>query len=126
MSTWDELHALYPHLVLKPEVVFYHHRGHLVCLRRMSLPRKGNAALTHKHKDGHYSILLSGIVELTVDGQKTTHAAPSILWVKEELNHSIVALSDNVEWLCIHPVPPELADTDTLGPDAMDEVIVKE
>ena len=125
MNTWQELYERFPRHVLKPNVVFHHKRGSLVCMREMSLPKKGNVAVTHKHQHGHYSWLASGRARVIQDGRIEDYTAPAILWIKPDVHHSIEALTDNVMWICVHPVPPDLADSDDLGPDQMDEVLVK-
>tara|TARA_R110000823_G_scaffold225669_1_gene353418 strand:- start:2534 stop:2866 length:333 start_codon:yes stop_codon:yes gene_type:complete len=68
----------------------------------------------HKHKHDHLSYLVSGTVEVMVDGVTALHTAPSCLLIKAGKHHGIKTLTDAV-WLCIHAAE---------NTDDVDEVLI--
>lgn len=72
--------------------------------------RAGNYIEQHKHTFDHLSYLASGSVEVEVEGQKTIYHGPTGINIRANASHKVLALTDNVLWLCIHAVPDELRD----------------
>ena len=56
---------------------------------------------THKHVYDHMSILASGHVTVTADGNTVEYTAPAVLDIKKNLEHTIRAYEDSI-WFCIH------------------------
>ena len=56
---------------------------------------------THKHVYDHMSILASGHVTVTADGDTIEYTAPAVIDVKKNVVHTIRAYEDSV-WFCIH------------------------
>jgi quercetin dioxygenase-like cupin family protein len=71
----------------------------------------------HVHDYDHFSALLSGSVEVSVDGESEVKHAPALLTIKAGREHVIKAVTDAV-WHCIHA-------TDERDPDKIDEVLKK-
>ncbi len=94
-----------------------HHFGGGVYAKEASIPA-GYLAVQHKHKHDHLSVLASGKVELTVDGQTTVHEAPACLTIEAGKAHSVLALTDIV-WYCIHA-------TSCTDIEAVDGVLIEE
>ena len=94
-----------------------HHFGGGVYAKEASIPA-GYLAVQHAHKFDHLSVLASGRVDLTVDGQTSTHEAPACLTIKAGKAHSVLALTDIV-WYCIHA-------TDCTDVEAVDDVLIEE
>ncbi len=85
--------------------------------KHMRLPA-GYYAETHEHNRDHLSILASGEVVVTIDGESTTYTGPDCITIKAGQKHRIDALSDSV-WFCVHA-------TDETDPDKVDQVLIKE
>ena len=56
---------------------------------------------THKHVYDHMSILASGHVTVTVDGNTVEYTAPAVINIKKNMEHTIRGYEDSV-WFCIH------------------------
>ena len=94
-----------------------HHFGGGVYAKETHIPA-GYLAVQHVHKFDHLSVLASGKVELTVDGQTTAHEAPACLTIAAGKIHSVLALTD-VVWYCVHA-------TDCTDIEAVDDVLIEE
>ncbi|CAB4164047.1 hypothetical protein UFOVP1146_403 [uncultured Caudovirales phage] len=56
---------------------------------------------THKHVYDHMSILASGHITVTADGNTVEYTAPAVLDIKKNIDHTIRAYEDSI-WFCIH------------------------
>ena len=77
-----------------------HHFGGGVYAKETHIPA-GMILVQHKHAHDHLSYLVSGSVEVAVDGVSRTVCAPACLTIAAGKHHGVKALSDSV-WLCIH------------------------
>ena len=68
--------------------------------RKMTIPQ-GVQVPTHKHKFNHMSIVASGKVQVTVDGETKEYVAPAQIEIKKDQVHTVYALEETV-WFCIH------------------------
>jgi quercetin dioxygenase-like cupin family protein len=68
--------------------------------RKMVIP-KGTQVPTHKHKFNHMSIVASGKVQVTVDGQTKEYVGPTQIEIKKDQVHTVYALEETV-WFCVH------------------------
>jgi quercetin dioxygenase-like cupin family protein len=64
----------------------------------------------HQHSFDHLSYLASGMVEVEVEGQKTTYTGPTGIRIAARKSHKVTALTPDVLWLCLHAIPDELRD----------------
>ena len=71
----------------------------------------------HTHDFDHLSILASGTVELTVDGQVRLVNAPACITIEAGKEHCIKSVSD-VVWYCVHA-------TDCTDPAQVDQVLIE-
>jgi quercetin dioxygenase-like cupin family protein len=78
--------------------------------------RAGQILVQHKHEHDHLSYLVSGTVEVQVDGVRSELTGPAGLTIVAGKHHGVKALTDSV-WLCIHA-------TDCTDPEAVDEVLI--
>lgn len=76
----------------------------------------GQILVQHKHEHDHLSYLVSGTVEVQVEGVKTALVGPACLLIEAGKHHGVKSLTDTV-WLCIHA-------TDCTEPDEVDEVLI--
>lgn len=109
--------------IFDPVISFFAAGG--VFIRKMVLPTVGSRALSHKHVYDHFAVLTSGRVAVTVEGETKVHENGAIILVKAHQHHAIVALSDDVTWLCIHRIPESMSDAEALMPGAIDTVTVE-
>ena len=94
-----------------------HHFGGGVYAKETRIPA-GYLAVQHKHKFDHLSVLASGSVELSVDGEVSVVHAPKCLVIEANKEHQVRAITDAV-WFCVHA-------TDCTDADKVDEVLIQE
>ncbi|MDN8066334.1 hypothetical protein [Burkholderia vietnamiensis] len=94
-----------------------HHFSSGVYAKQMHLPA-AHYAETHEHVYDHMSILASGRVIVTLDGEMTEYCGPAVVHIAAGKKHRIDALTDSV-WFCVHA-------TDETDPDKVDRVLVQE
>jgi len=70
--------------------------------RMMHFKKAGDVEVTHTHSFDHLTLLASGSVKCTVDGNETEFHAPHMIYIKKEHMHSFEALEDNTVAFCIH------------------------
>ena len=68
--------------------------------KRAEIPA-GTMLRQHSHKYDHHSLLLSGRVLVSVDGDTVVYKAPALLTIKAHKKHAVHALADSV-WVCLH------------------------
>lgn len=62
--------------------------------------KAGWELMSHKHEHAHLSILVSGVVDLTIGGMTERVQGYRILTIPAGVQHNIVAVTD-VVWLCL-------------------------
>ena len=77
-----------------------HHFGGGVYAKETHIPAD-MILVQHKHEHDHLSYLVSGLVEVKVDGVSRTVSAPACLTIEAGKHHGVKALTDSI-WLCIH------------------------
>lgn len=92
-----------------------HHFGGKAYVKETHI-KAGEILVQHKHEYDHLSFLVSGIVEVQVDGVKTAITGPVGLTIEAGKHHGVKALTDTV-WLCIH-------GTECTDPAEVDEVLI--
>lgn len=68
---------------------------------KSTMIRAGVILVQHKHAYDHLSYLVSGTVELQVDGVRRELSGPACLTIEAGKHHGVKALTDAL-WLCIH------------------------
>ena len=89
-----------------------------VYVKELILEAVGDEVLGHEHEFPHLSLVARGTVRVTVDGVSTEYTAPTALTVAAGKRHSILAVTSNCLWYCLHAVPEGLR-----GEDLLDESV---
>lgn len=92
-----------------------HHFGGGVYVKETAIPA-GLVLVQHRHQHDHLSFLVSGEVEVQVDGVTQVITAPRCLTIRAGQHHGVKALRDAV-WLCVHA-------TDCEDAAHVDEVLI--
>lgn len=88
-----------------------------VYLKQMRLAEDAEV-VQHSHNYDHASLLATGCVIVRVDGQHSTHWAPSVIEIKAGKSHSFQAVNGPAIVYCIHA-------TDCTDPADVDQVLIK-
>jgi quercetin dioxygenase-like cupin family protein len=70
--------------------------------RQMVFRHAGDYEQGHTHEFDHLTLLASGSLKVTVDGQVTVFKAPHMIYIHKDKMHELVALEDNTVAFCIH------------------------
>lgn len=70
--------------------------------RMMHFKKAGDTELGHTHQFDHLTLLASGSLKVTVDGNESTFNAPHMIYIHKDKIHELVALEDNTVAYCIH------------------------
>lgn len=84
--------------------------------RMMRFENAGDVEQGHTHAFDHLTLLASGTLKVTVDGQATVFTAPHMIYIKADKNHELVALEDNTVAYCIHALRGDNQTGDILDP----------
>lgn len=93
-----------------------HHFSAGVYAKQMHLPAGGYAE-THAHCYDHMSILVSGDVQVELDGEVSEYSAPAVVHIRAGKKHRILGLTPSV-WFCVHA-------TEETDSEKVDEVLIK-
>lgn len=94
-----------------------HHFGGGVYAKETEIPA-GHIAKKHVHSHDHLSILGSGSVMVTVDGESRRVDGPACILIEAGKVHSVESLTD-VVWFCVHA-------TEETDPQKVDHVLIEE
>jgi quercetin dioxygenase-like cupin family protein len=75
--------------------------------------RPGQSISQHNHNYDHLSYLSIGEVVVEVEGKKATFTGPCALLIEAGKAHKVTAVT-NCLWLCIHHIPKDLQDAETI------------
>jgi len=70
--------------------------------RQMHFKKAGDIEYGHTHCFDHLTLLATGSLRLTVDGNTSDFKAPHMIYIKADKEHEIIALEDNTVAYCIH------------------------
>jgi quercetin dioxygenase-like cupin family protein len=84
--------------------------------RQMHFKNAGDVEHGHTHPFDHLTLLASGSLRVTVNGNTTDFKAPHMIYIKAEHNHELVALEDNTVAYCIHALRDGNGVDDILDP----------
>jgi quercetin dioxygenase-like cupin family protein len=71
-------------------------------VRMMHFEFVGDMEQGHAHSFDHLTLLAKGSLRVTINGQSTEFVAPKMIFIKAEIQHELVATSDNTVAYCIH------------------------
>ena len=70
--------------------------------RMMVFKDIGDIEYGHTHPFDHLTLLASGALRVTVEGQTTDFVAPHMIYIHADKTHELVALQPNTVAYCIH------------------------
>lgn len=70
--------------------------------RMMVFNSAGDTEIGHTHQFDHLTLLASGSLRVTVEGQTTDFHAPHMIYIHADKVHELVALTPNTVAYCIH------------------------
>jgi hypothetical protein len=75
-----------------------------VWIKMMTFRKAGDYMNGHKHIFDHPTLLTSGSLEVTIDGESTIFDAPAVIFIERGKLHKLVATVDNTMASCIHAI----------------------
>jgi quercetin dioxygenase-like cupin family protein len=89
--------------------------------RQMHFEKEGDVEIGHKHEFDHLTLLASGSLKVTVEGEETVFKAPHMIYIHKDKVHELVALEDNTVAFCIHALRDGNGVDDILDPAMIPE-----
>jgi mannose-6-phosphate isomerase-like protein (cupin superfamily) len=83
----------------------------------MSFKKVGDYIPGHIHNFDHISLLVSGSVEVLVNGQTTMFEAPKLIYIQKGTQHQITALTALTVLACIHALRDDLVSENIIAED---------
>lgn len=97
--------------------------------RQMHFLKAGDMEIGHTHQFDHLTLLATGKLKVTVDGNTSEFIAPHMIYIHKDKIHELVALEDNTIAYCIHPlrIGEEVDDIldPTMIPAGVDPMLIK-
>lgn len=91
--------------------------------RMMYFEKAGDIEQGHTHQFDHLTLLSSGALKITVDGNVSEFKAPHMIYIHKDKEHELIALEDNTVAYCIHALREE--DTgDILDPSMIPNGVI--
>ena len=90
-----------------------------VYIRQMHFKKAGDKNDGHTHNHDHTTLLASGSVECSVNGNKTIFKAPVMIYIAKDKLHHFTALDDNTIAYCIHAIRDADGDNDIIAPSSI-------
>lgn len=94
--------------------------------RQMHFESKGDTEFGHTHNHDHLTLLASGRLKVTVEGQDTEFTAPHMIFIKADKHHILEALEDNTVAYCIHALREKDGSGDILDPSMIPNGVQEE
>lgn len=82
----------------------------------MHFKKAGDVEQGHTHDFDHLTLLASGSLKITIDGEITEFKAPHMIFIHKDKRHELVALEDNTVAYCIHALRGSNKTDDILDP----------
>jgi hypothetical protein len=89
--------------------------------RMMHFVNVGDTEVGHKHQFDHLTLLASGSLKVTVEGNETVFKAPHMIYIHKDKVHELVALEANTVAYCIHALRDGNGVEDILDPAMVPE-----
>lgn len=87
--------------------------------KQLHFKKAGDTEHGHKHSFDHLTLLAHGSLRVTVNGSESVFNAPTMIFIKAEYNHELVALEDNTVAYCIHALRDGDAVGDIIDPESI-------
>jgi quercetin dioxygenase-like cupin family protein len=79
-------------------------------VRQMHFEKAGDGEQGHVHQFDHLTLLAKGRLAVFINDEVTEFTAPQMIYIKAELPHKLVALTDGTVAYCIHALRDETGD----------------
>lgn len=79
-------------------------------VRQMHFQNSGDSEQGHAHSFDHLTLLAKGKLSVRINDETTEFTAPQMIYIKAELKHELVALTDNTVAYCIHALREPTGD----------------
>lgn len=70
--------------------------------RQMHFTLAGDSEQGHAHQFDHMTLLAKGKLSVRIHDEVTEFTAPQMIYIKANLQHELIALTDNTVAYCIH------------------------
>lgn len=84
--------------------------------RQMHFKNIGDIEEGHAHTFDHLTLLAHGALQVIIDGLPTIYHAPTMIYIKANINHKLISLAENTVAYCIHALRDRVTE-DILSPD---------
>jgi len=71
-------------------------------VRQMHFAHAGDCEQGHAHQFDHLTLLAKGKLAVRINDEVTEFTAPQMIYIKAELRHELIALTDNTVAYCVH------------------------
>lgn len=88
-------------------------------VRQMHFLKAGDTEQGHAHVFDHLTLLASGSLKVTVEGQETVFKAPHMIYIKAGKQHELLAQEDNTTVYCIHALRNADGSGDIIDPESI-------
>jgi len=85
----------------------------------MHFEKVGDIEYGHSHQFDHLTLLASGKLKVTVNGESSEFTAPNMIYINKDLEHELVALEDNTIAYCIHALRDGYSTEDIIDPGSI-------
>jgi len=90
-----------------------------VYIRQMNFNKIGDKNNPHLHIHDHTTLLASGSLECSVNGNITIFNAPIMIYIAKDKLHFFTALEDKTVAYCIHAIRDKYGDNDIIRPESV-------
>lgn len=98
-----------------------------IWVRQNQLEKAGDTTPGHYHLFDHVSLLVTGTVEVEVEGNPAkTFTAPTFIVIKKERPHKFTAITDDVTWYCVFAIRGEDGDVSDIVPETSSPYFIKD
>lgn len=88
-----------------------------VFVRQMHFENINDVEIGHTHSFDHLTLLAKGKLRIIANGAATEYIAPAMIFIKADIQHELVALSENTVAYCVHALRDKNVSEDIISPD---------
>jgi hypothetical protein len=75
-----------------------------VFVKQLHFEQIGSTMYGHKHTHNHLTLLASGKLKVTVNGEVTEFTAPHLIFIHKDNEHEFISLEENTVAYCVHAI----------------------
>lgn len=90
-----------------------------VWIKQMYFVHAGDTMQGHRHPHDHATLLATGAMRVTVNGESTDFTAPKVIWIAADYEHELVALKAHTVAYCIHAMRNGDGVEDIIDPESI-------